>query len=427
MLCHLFKSNFTQQQKFKFYEMLTGFPLQSDCFQELSLDVEKRLSQNDHDLHDQLLYVNGTISVTTDDKILEQRQSFSSYYHNVHNTTTNNLHDIRKLLGCVPLKLFHLTDHARQHMSGGGISFSHQGMLHMGGGDDPSKMVVIDTSSKKCDVIATIATLPKLSNSSCAQVHDHVFMLGGYNHNTRNLTNILYKYDIPTRTCIVVEQQDEPPPQDGHLMWCQGDDVWLLGGLMDNRDNGHQDDTVYKFSTTTTPAKWNKVETSGKFPRARQYAAYCVQSNMMYLYGGYDENGVYSNDLHSFNMETCKWRKLEIDTTANVALPRVRKAAMVCHNNKLLILGGYNSDEEIFSSTLYKYDLTSEVLMEVLTLPDLQTGGQSRGFQLRGHHMHLVDGGEGARLFIVGGGGEWGTYVDWSVPHYYVELDISCV
>ena len=113
-----------------------------------------------------------------------------------------------------------------------------------------------------------------------------------------------------------------------------------MGGQM---SNVQLDLTVYKFSTTTATASWNKVVTTGLFPSLYGHA-YCVQSNMMYMYGG-RRSGPYSNDLHSFNMETGEWRKFEVNTTTtNDILPQVVHATMVWHNNKLLILGGDNYD-----------------------------------------------------------------------------------
>ena len=119
-----------------------------------------------------------------------------------------------------------------------------------------------------------------------------------------------------------------------HVQWCTANSIIVFGGWDDGRSLFN--DT---FHLNTNTMEWTRPSITGTPPTGRFLSSYTQRRyEEGYLFGGYDNNYNYFNDLHAFNLTTNTWRKI----APSGPLPPVRQSATmdVVRQHQLVVCGG---------------------------------------------------------------------------------------
>ncbi|EEY64005.1 uncharacterized protein PITG_02522 [Phytophthora infestans T30-4] len=111
-------------------------------------------------------------------------------------------------------------------------------------------------------------------------------------------------------------------------------------------DSGRHVNDMHSFNLETN--SWSLIRTTGEVPYPREGASMIVYNQSCVLFGGYDHDLGYLNDVHVFNFETRVWSSLETKGTAPTGC---HHPLVTLHNNSLIVFGGQTG------SNLYELDL----------------------------------------------------------------------
>eukprot|EP00928_Gymnodinium_smaydae_P057146 TRINITY_DN40421_c0_g1_i1.p1 TRINITY_DN40421_c0_g1~~TRINITY_DN40421_c0_g1_i1.p1 ORF type:complete len:635 (+),score=81.80 TRINITY_DN40421_c0_g1_i1:41-1945(+) len=84
-------------------------------------------------------------------------------------------------------------------------------------------------------------------------------------------------------------------------------------------------------------AAWSRLEPSGRVPTAREAHSLTYIDGKLVLFGGYTAAGVTVNDAYAYDVQTQRWSHLKV---AGALPPRRQAHAAVRHGRKLVIAGG---------------------------------------------------------------------------------------
>ena len=110
--------------------------------------------------------------------------------------------------------------------------------------------------------------------------------------------------------------------------------------IQDEEHVGYNTNQLFKLIYTSNPPRWEHPTTcTGRRPPPRYYQGYTQIKNIGYLFGGRSGSGggTYLNDLHTINLETLTWTK--VDCGGLVPSGRSR-CAMAALNGQLIVLYG---------------------------------------------------------------------------------------
>ncbi|EGZ30596.1 hypothetical protein PHYSODRAFT_477010 [Phytophthora sojae] len=113
-------------------------------------------------------------------------------------------------------------------------------------------------------------------------------------------------------------------------------------------DSGRHVNDMHSFNLETN--SWSLVRTSGEVPYPREGASMIAHNQNCLLFGGYDHDLGYLNDVHVFNFESRVWSSLETKGTPPAGC---QNPLVTLHNNSLFVFGGKTDPN------LYELDLES--------------------------------------------------------------------
>eukprot|EP00937_MAST-01D_sp_MAST-1D-sp2_P006180 g6180.t1 len=184
---------------------------------------------------------------------------------------------------------------------------------------------------------------------------DSMFIIGGYDGNTR--VNDFFRYDFRTKRWeIVPVVSGEPPsPRDRHTAVVYRESFYVFGGF--DGTARVQDFHCYSFVTQA----WSVVQPRrGAPPTPRHSHATVVHENSMYCFGGYD--GSYQNDFHRFDFDDEGWAVVE----AAGEPPRARyRASCVVTGNRMCLFGGHDGAHHLNDVHLYDFDAQAWSMLAV--------------------------------------------------------------
>ena len=131
-----------------------------------------------------------------------------------------------------------------------------------------------------------------------------------------------------------VSSSTAPRPISYHIAFSLGDEMLVYGGG-DERGNVFSED-VWVFSLKTS--SWKQHKTKKDLPRCVKGSTSWLNGNRMFLFGGWDADNEYSNDVHSLDLDTWEWTKHT--TSGNKPSGRWCHALWQIANNAI-IFGGY--------------------------------------------------------------------------------------
>lgn len=174
-----------------------------------------------------------------------------------------------------------------------------------------------------------------------------IFFGGEYFNGTESFTyNDLFFYTPKQDRWHLIKSPNGPPPRSAHQMVAtpgMGGQLWVFGGEFTSKSQTqfyHYKD-FWTFSLSSK--SWHRVHASGH-PTSRSGHRMVVNKKKIFIFGGFQDNGYgtykYFNDIHSFDLETYKWTKLE--PSGKVPEPRSACGMAALSDGRILIYGGYS-------------------------------------------------------------------------------------
>ena len=111
--------------------------------------------------------------------------------------------------------------------------------------------------------------------------------------------------------------------------------VWG-GGLTDKRDTSHLKN-LYILDTLTEV--WKSKSITEEHPGGYKYCCSAQSGNVLYVYGGVDENDEKTGSLFSLNLDILSWR--ELSTHVHDRPSKKHSGGMVVQGDKIILFGGY--------------------------------------------------------------------------------------
>ena len=146
----------------------------------------------------------------------------------------------------------------------------------------------------------------------------------------------------------------EPSGRAGCVSATIDSKVLVWGGtLTDQQDTSHLKN-IYILDTLNE--KWTSKSTTGEHPRGYQFCCSAQSGNVLYVYGGLDENDEYTGSLFSLNLDILSWRELSPHVQDG---PRKKHSGgMIVRGEKIILFGGFTEDVEE-TNELHIFDLST--------------------------------------------------------------------
>ncbi|KAE9041039.1 hypothetical protein PR003_g3830 [Phytophthora rubi] len=229
----------------------------------------------------------------------------------------------------------------------------------------PNNFFEFNFARKEWSTVLGNGVCPSPRQSHSGVVYkDSFYVFGGYDGDRR--LNDFFSYNFSTRnwTNVFVNAGQQPTPRYGHAAVVYDNAMYIFGGSdshydrdsMSSRgsseygrlDSGRHVNDMHSFNLETN--SWSLIRTSGEVPYPREGASMIVHNQTCLLFGGYDHDLGYLNDVHTFNFENRVWSSLETKGTAPAGC---HHPLVTLHNNSLFVFGGKTDPN------LYELDLES--------------------------------------------------------------------
>lgn len=126
-------------------------------------------------------------------------------------------------------------------------------------------------------------------------------------------------------------------------------------------------------------------------------------STPLLLYGGFNFDLRFSDDLYSFDANQGSWTSLSSQSSTNSSIPALRyEHASVTRDSSLLVFGGKLIENETTVDDLWEYDVVTSSWSLVDYITDFnQTNYSVSNLRLAGHSADLVTFSNGSEIMVV--------------------------
>eukprot|EP01080_Neovahlkampfia_damariscottae_P012708 gene12708-6906_t len=211
-----------------------------------------------------------------------------------------------------------------------------------------------------------------------------VLLIGGHHGETYyNDTWILRIKNMECEQCEV--KGNIPAGRQGHTAITKNNVVFIFGGL---GLNGVYFNDLYTFDYTKR--KWSKIIGTGNIPATRHLHSSLYYEDKMIIFGG--KNDSYLSDVYEFDIETSIWTQVE--PFGDHPSPRYGHTSIMIYGT-MIISGGYSSD--YYLNEVYALDLESYTWTKYKTNEDRPKLYHHRS-TLHGDFMYTFGGHNGSYL-----------------------------
>uniref|UniRef100_A0AAV1T705 BTB domain-containing protein n=1 Tax=Peronospora matthiolae TaxID=2874970 RepID=A0AAV1T705_9STRA len=207
-------------------------------------------------------------------------------------------------------------------------------------------------AQKEWSTVLTNGVVPSQRKYHSAVVHkDLLYVFGGHDGDRRLNDFFSYNFLTQTWTNVFVNAGQQPTSRYGHAAVVYNNAMYIFGGSdrhydresLSSRnssehgrlDAGRYVNDMHSFNLETN--SWSLICATGEVPFPREGASMVVYEQNCLLFGGYDHDLGYFDDVCVFNFETRVWSSLETKGTAPSGCNRFLAAS---HNQSLFVFGG---------------------------------------------------------------------------------------
>lgn len=196
----------------------------------------------------------------------------------------------------------------------------------------------------------------------------------------------IFQYDIKSNKMNLSSQKfPQQAPSKRNYPSCEifGNQVYLFGGYDINRS--FKDD-LWILNMNTF--EWKFINVNER-PPCRRYHSSTTLGNQMFIFGGETAIDVHINDLWVLNVKTLKWKRLE----SNLTPPARRYASLVTIDSNLLLFGGRNDDFRM--NDLWEYDTIKNSWRIIEALGDIPKKRSGHSAVAYKSSMYIIGGNNG--------------------------------
>eukprot|EP01080_Neovahlkampfia_damariscottae_P001626 gene1626-12751_t len=171
----------------------------------------------------------------------------------------------------------------------------------------------------------------------CAILFDHAMYIFGGILDTGEYVNIMYKYNFGTEKWKIINQINPPQPRCAHTCTLYKDEMYCFGG-----SKGIQKlSDFHKFSFSNY--EWKEIkDCRGNRPGRTAYHSSNLYKNKLLIFGGFDGTTMDIKDLYEYNFEMNEWKMIE--TTGLPFYFQCASHSSVIWRNEMYTFG-FNSNE----------------------------------------------------------------------------------
>ena len=129
--------------------------------------------------------------------------------------------------------------------------------------------------------------------------------------------------------------------------------MFIWGGELAKGDTSHLKNV---YILDTLKEEWKSTSITGDHPPGYRNCFSAQSGNILYVYGGDDEQGKNTGSLFSLNLDVLSWRELSPDVHNGPS--KKIFGGMVAHGDKIILFGGLTEDKKI-TNELHVLDLST--------------------------------------------------------------------
>lgn len=196
--------------------------------------------------------------------------------------------------------------------------------------------------------------LPKLFDHTAIVYKDSMYVFGGGGRDL-GATADLYQYNFETNEWknITNNTQQTPTAHIQHSAVVYKDKMYIFGGFDSFLQEYSNELYEYDFLTRI----WKRSKALSVPGRTGHTAV--VKNNEMYIFGGLLPNGKLLDDLHCYNFDDRKWRRINAITLCKT-VAREGHTAVVYENTMIIFGGNYKGK----ARSICLYDFNTQQLYE---------------------------------------------------------------
>ncbi|KUF96060.1 Lysosomal beta glucosidase [Phytophthora nicotianae] len=228
-----------------------------------------------------------------------------------------------------------------------------KGSLYIYGGKTTSSVIrptnsfyEFNFARKEWSTVLGNGVAPSQRKSHSAVVYkDSFYVFGGYDGDRRLNDFFSYNFLTQTWTNVFVNAGQQPTPRYGHAAVVYDNAMYIFGGSDSHYDR--------ESMSSRSSSEYGRLDSGRHVNDMHSFnlgASMIVYNQSCLLFGGYDHDLGYLNDVHVFNFETRVWSSLETKGTAPTGC---HHPLVTLHNNSLIVFGGQTDPN------LYELDLES--------------------------------------------------------------------
>ena len=146
----------------------------------------------------------------------------------------------------------------------------------------------------------------------------------------------------------------EPSSRLGCVSAAIDSKVFVWGGeLAYSEDTSHLKN---RYILDTLNEKWTSKSINGEHPRGYKFCCSAQSGNVLYVYGGQDENDKDEGSLFSLNLDILSWR--ELSPHVHDGPSKKHRGGIIVWVEKVILFGGYTEDGDR-TNELHIFDLST--------------------------------------------------------------------
>uniref|UniRef100_A0A8P4KKU0 Rab9 effector protein with kelch motifs n=1 Tax=Dicentrarchus labrax TaxID=13489 RepID=A0A8P4KKU0_DICLA len=148
----------------------------------------------------------------------------------------------------------------------------------------------------------------------------------------------VYSFDIVSLTWDCLEVGGMALRTLRHSSVAVGDNIYVYGGTV----GGNPTNDLMVFNTVSLT--WTPVKTSGSLPPALCGQSFALVGDQLFMFGGYEEGGIFCKDLYVLNTDNLVWQKWEVKGESPAACSGQTLTAH--HDKDIYLFGGKSTNDD---------------------------------------------------------------------------------